>query len=98
MNKRNNIVKNKAKSAPRKKNVEKYDVFTTITGKQIAITKGNVIINVAIDQDHIEISSKNGFEFIFKSANKAQTLKRWEEVISCLSLAVQEAKKERKLS
>ena len=46
--------------------------------------KGKFKIKVKITPDHIEM----GDEFIFKSKNHAETIKRWRNVIKLLNYAV----------
>lgn len=79
------------------KKSEKFQVSKTVIGKNISVTHGKVVIDVSITPKYIEINGLNGHSFIFKSENKPITIKRWEEVLACLTIAVQEAKKERQI-
>jgi hypothetical protein len=79
------------------KKAEQYTVAKAWTGKQIIVTKDKVLVTVNIDREFIELTGKTGREFYFASKNNAETLDRWEEVLSCMLLAVQEAQKDREL-
>lgn len=101
MKKPKNIVKIKAKSKSVEKmgktQIEHYAVAIEMFEKGLTVSRGNVKINVKITQKHIEITGASGKQFIFRSTNDPKTLKRWDEVIGCLQVAVRELKKARKL-
>jgi hypothetical protein len=98
------IVKTKAISKKKVKNVdnlgkktEQYSVQTAFTGKQITVSRGTVVLKVDITDKVLLISGRDGKEFVFKNANKEEVVQLWDGVIGCLSVAIGEIKKQRKL-
>lgn len=65
--------------------------------KTIRLTDGEVSLRLEIRKDNIHIYSTNGSkDFVFRSVNKATTLKRWQAVIDCLQIAIKVLESERK--
>ncbi len=76
---------------------QKYAIEISITGKEIKVSHDDVSISVNITRSHLELSGKQGHQFIFRSTNQTKTIKRWKSVIGCLSVALNEIEKQRKL-
>lgn len=76
---------------------ESYAVAVSVTAKKIIVQKGDVVIEAQITEGHIGLSGQGHREFVFRSSNNAATIKRWENVIGAMQVALEEIKKERKL-
>lgn len=77
--------------------IEKYKIEVAFTGKQISVQRENIKIIANIDSKHIEIENNAGDnDFVFRSKNSAETVKKWEAVIGCLQVLVKEIKSGRK--
>lgn len=68
------------------KAAKKENVATKCVSETYEISQGEFKVEVCLTPEYLHIGPKDGF--VFRSKNKAETIKRWRTIIGLLVMAV----------
>lgn len=82
---------------PKKIKTTQIEYTVSTVKKKMLVSDGEVTLEIIIDKEHLGLVPKGGEEFVFKSKNAQETIKRWRKVVSCMQIAINVLEKERQI-